>query len=50
MPEINKLDRFVSEIFCIKVDQNVPHTNKHTHTDTLRNYKGRLKLAAREPI
>jgi len=22
----------------------------HTHTDTLRNYKGRLELAAREPI
>ena len=50
----NPLDRFVSEIFCIKVAQKSAHTHKHTHThththtDTLSN-KGRLKLAAREP-
>ena len=46
----NPLDRFVSEIFRIKVAQKVPHTHTHKHADTLSNKQGRLKLAAREPI
>jgi len=44
------LNRLVSEILSIKVADRHTYARAHRHIETSTDNKGRLKLAAREPI